>query len=337
MWRLLVDSLACLLPVPLLVVWSANACGESASLSASSVEVLAGLLEDNYRALGPVRLRYSVENTPVGGGVQLGELPVREGIAFGPAPTGARWVDARFSGPLVVLEPEGGPSVWFIDEERVSEFSRRTDQLTIRHSRDNPSISLWDPRDPFPPDIRHTTKALFLAAAGDARVETDAATGNYVVRVPYQGQQHLVYGLSAEHGFLPVWSELRNPDSSVVRRVDVEYDRIESRSAWLPRTISVTFPQASEEAKKIPLPVVAETQIEMHDVELTDEQTLRPLAVNDLSPARVVDMTQPAPQVQRSEITDSARPGSAASRSWLLWANVIGALLIAVAALLRRR
>lgn len=108
MWRLLVDSLACLLPVPLLVVWSANACGESASLSASSVEVLAGLLEDNYRALGPVRLRYSVENTPVGGGVQLGELPVREGIAFGPAPTGARWVDARFSGPLVVLEPEGG-------------------------------------------------------------------------------------------------------------------------------------------------------------------------------------------------------------------------------------
>ncbi|WP_145372968.1 hypothetical protein [Maioricimonas rarisocia] len=219
----------------------------------------------------------------------------------------------------------------------MSEFSRRTGQLTIRHSRDNPSISLWDPRDPFPPDIRHTTKALFLTAAGDARVETDAATGNYVVRVLYQGPQHLVYGLSAEHGFLPVWAELRNPDSSVVRRVDVEYDRIESRSAWLPRTISVTFPQASEEAKKIPLPVVAQTQIKMHDVELTDEQPLRPLAVNDLSPARVVDMTQPAPQVRRSEITESARPGSAASRSWLLWANVIGALLIAVAVLLRRR
>jgi len=132
----------------------------------------------------------------------------------------------------------------FYDGEKWHEHRHDNNTVVIRRTDQMPGIFPLDPRQLFMPEVRKP----FLEVANAATFDQDADSSDEkrLIQMSVTNGNKLTVTFDPAQGMLPISSTLFHADGSVLRQVELHYDRVENRDAFLVSSVTARFFDAGD-------------------------------------------------------------------------------------------
>lgn len=259
----------------LIVGWAAHSPAIETTSHVPRLEELLAYIERNSQQLGWVEATYEWKDDLTverfGDPPQKLSLPGGSGVMVHFPATPLRRESVAIDGDRYVHQSRGGSgdqqTTWYFDGITWLSYDAGQSVATRRTRGQARPFLPWDFRDPLGYRTSKTLAELLATASPTALRENGSGDVECVLVDPtYSSELFIVFGNSVS--YLPVRAEVRLKGGEINHRIQVEYLRVVDRNAWIPKEITIEFPEveARVAASLRELPVVKKSVGRLLDV-----------------------------------------------------------------------